>query len=260
MPELYERYMVPLIFQPYTDDLVTRLAGLDVASVLEVAAGTGVVTRAMASRLPESVRITATDLNPPMIDYAQSVGTARPVAWQAADVMSLPFEDASFDAVVCQFGAMFFPDRRAAFAELARVLRPGGVFLFNVWNRLDQNEFAALISAEVAAQFPDIAADFLARTPYGYYDEPTIRADVAGGGFESPAKFELVEARSRAESAEIPAIGFCQGTPLRNEITASDPERLADVTAAAARAIERSFGASNVDGKISAFVLTAIKA
>lgn len=251
--------MVPLIFQPYADDLVTRLAAMDLASVLEVAAGTGVVTRAMASRLAESVRITATDLNQPMIDFAQSVGTARPVTWQAADVMSLPFEDGCFDAVVCQFGAMFFPDRRAAFAEVARVLRPGGVFLFDVWNRLDQNEFAELVSAEVAAQFPDIAPDFLARIPYGYFDEPTIQADVAGGGFESPTKFELVEARSRADSAEIPAIAFCQGTPLRNEIAARDPERVADVTAAAAAAIERRFGASSVDGKISAFVMTAFK-
>ena len=258
VPELYERYMVPLIFEPYAEDLLTRLAAMDITSVLEVAAGTGVVTRLMASRLPESVRITATDLNQPMIDQAQSVGTARPVAWRAADVMSLPFEDASFDAVVCQFGAMFFPDRRAGYREVARVLRPAGVFLFTVWNRIDENEFAALIDAEVAAQFPDMPPGFLARIPYGYHDKATIHADVVGAGFSSPS-IELVEARSRAESAEIPAIGFCQGTPLRNEIVARDPERLTDATAAAARAIERKFGASNVDGKISAFVITATK-
>jgi SAM-dependent methyltransferase len=260
VPELYERYLVPLIFNPYADDLVERLAPLDIDSLLEIAAGTGVVTRAMASRLPDSIRITATDLSQPMIDYAQSVGTARPVEWQTADAMRLPFEDASFDAAVCQFGVMFFPDRRAAYAEVARVLRPGGVFLLNVWDRIDNNHFADVVSAAVGAQFPDDPPQFLARTPYSYYNEGHIQADFAAAGFDSPAGFEPVQARSRAESPEAPAIGFCQGSPLRNEIVARDPDRLGEVTAAATNAVERRFGASNIDGLISAFVITAVKA
>src|ERR1700694_3687215 len=116
VPELYDRYLVPLIFQPYADDLVARLGDLDLGSILEVAAGSGVVTRAMAAGLPPSVSITATDLSQPMIDYGQSVGTSRPVVWRSGDLMDLPFGDAGFDAVVCQFGVMFFPDRPAAFA------------------------------------------------------------------------------------------------------------------------------------------------
>ncbi|HUP68442.1 MAG TPA: class I SAM-dependent methyltransferase [Acidimicrobiales bacterium] len=259
MPELYDRHLVPLIFDPYAHDLVARLRDLDVGSILEVAAGTGVVTRAMAAGLPVSVSITTTDLSQPMIDYGQSVGTSRPVLWQSADVMDLPFGDASFDAVVCQFGVMFFPDRPAAFAEVARVLRPGGVFLFNVWDAIEHNEFAAVVTEAVAGLFADDPPLFLARTPYGYFDEATIQADVAAGGFASPARVAVLEARSRAGSAEVPAIAFCQGTPLRNEIEIRHPSRLAEATAVAAAAIEERFGKTDVDGKIRGLVISATK-
>jgi SAM-dependent methyltransferase len=257
VPELYDRHLVPLIFDPYADEVVARLQDLHLGSILEVAAGTGVVTRAMASRLPASVSITATDLSQPMIDHARSVGTSRPVVWQAADVMDLPFADAAFDAVVCQFGVMFFPDRPAAFAEVARVLRPGGVFLFTVWGAIEHNEFAAVVSEAVGALFADDPPDFLARTPYAYFDEATIQADVAAGGFVSPARFETVEARSRARSPDVPAIGFCQGTPLRAEIEARGS--LTEATTAAAKAVGERFGANDVDAKILGYVVTAHK-
>jgi SAM-dependent methyltransferase len=259
VPEVYDRHLVPLIFDPYAADLVIRLRDLDVGSILEVAAGSGVVTRAMAIGLPASVSITATDLSQPMIDHAQSVGTSRPVTWRSADVMNLPFGDASFDVVVCQFGVMFFPDRPAAFAEIARVLRPGGVFLFNVWDALEHNDFAALITTAVGSMIPDDPPLFLARTPYAYFDEATIQADVAAGGFVSPASLEVLETRSRARSAEIAAIAFCQGTPLRNEIEARLPSRLAEATAVAAAAIEERFGQHEVDGKIRGLVISATK-
>lgn len=259
VPELYDRHLVPLIFRPYADDLVARLRDLEVGSVLEVAAGTGAVTRAMAAGLPASVPITATDLSQPMIDHARSVGTERPVVWQQADVMDLPFGDAGFDAVVCQFGAMFFPDRPAAFAEVARVLRPGGVFLFNVWDAIEHNELAAVVSAAVAGLFPDDPPLFLARTPYGYFDEAKIRADVAAAGFVSPVSVTVLEERSRAQSAGAPAIALCQGTPLRNEIEARDPSGLPEATAVATRAIEGRFGKTDVDARIRALVISAVK-
>jgi len=223
VPELYDLYLVPLIFDAYAADLVNRLGDLKVGSILEVAAGSGVVTRAMATGLPASVSITATDLNQPMIDYARSVGTSRPVVWQSGDAMDLPFDGASFEAVVCQFGVMFFPDRPAAFAEVARVLRPGGVFLFNVWDAIEHNEFASVVSTAVADMFPDDPPLFLERTPYSYFDEATIQTDVASGGFVAPASIEVFETRSRAQTAGVPAIAFCQGTPLRNEIEARLP-------------------------------------
>lgn len=173
--------------------------------------------------------------------------------------MDLPFEDASFDAVVCQFGVMFFPDRAAAYAEVARVLRPGGVFLFNVWDSIEQNEFADVVTAAVGELFSHDRPVFLARTPHGYFDEASIQADVAAGGFLSPAGFEALEARSRAVSADVPAIAYCQGTPLRNEIEARDASRLGEATAVATAAIGDRFGVGEVDGKIRGYVITAIK-
>src|ERR1700716_3036768 len=122
VPEIYERYLVPLIFQPYAADLAARVEGHARTSVLEVAAGTGAVTRELAARVPDTAQITATDLNQPMLDYAASLGTNRPVSWQQSDAMDLSFEDGSFDVVVCQFGVMFFPERPRPFAEIRRVL------------------------------------------------------------------------------------------------------------------------------------------
>jgi SAM-dependent methyltransferase len=259
IPEIYDRYLVPLMFQTYASDLVARVESLGSGSLLEVAAGTGVVTREMAARLPDTVQITASDLNQPMLDYAAALGTTRRVRWQQADVMDLPFEDDSFDAVVCQFGVMFFPDRPRAFTEICRVLRTGGRFVFNVWDRIEENEFAQTVTEAVGTLFPDDPPVFPARIPHGYYDTDLIRADLAAGGFVSPARFDPLEARSRAESCRVPAIGFCQGTPLRNAIEARDPARLEEATSVAAAAIARRFGPTDIDGKLRAYVITAEK-
>src|SRR4029453_10632477 len=170
IPRLYEAYLVPLIFEPYAADLVNRLAPISPSRVLEIAAGTGVVTRNLASVLPESVSIVATDLNQSMLDLAATIGTKRHVEWRQADSMQLPFPDGSFDAVVCQFGVMFFPDKVKAFSEARRVLMPGGVFMFNVWDRISENEFADTVTTALESLFPDDPPRFLTRTPYGYYD------------------------------------------------------------------------------------------
>jgi SAM-dependent methyltransferase len=255
IPKLYETHLVPLIFEPYAQDLARRLASRRVGRVLEIAAGTGVVTRAMASLLPAHVTIVATDLNQPMLDQAMAQGTGRAVDWRRADAMQLPFEDRGFDAVVCQFGAMFFPDRSKAYAEARRVLDVGGIFVFNVWDRIRENEFADTVTTALASLFPDDPPRFLARTPYGYHDRKTIERDLAAGGFVADPHITTVAARSRAESPRIPAIAFCQGTPLRNEIEAHDATRLAEATDIAAEAIAKRFGRGAVDAKIQAHVV-----
>src|SRR5215831_2312598 len=174
VPKLYETYLVPLIFQSYAKDLARRAAERPVARVLEIAAGTGVVTRALAETLPASAAIVATDLNQAMLGQAAAVGTKRKVEWRQADAMQLPFGDAEFDAVVCQFGAMFFPDKAKAFAETRRVLKPGGEFVFNVWDRIEENEFADTILQALATVFPNDPPRFMARTPHGYHDRAAI--------------------------------------------------------------------------------------
>src|SRR5688572_31736258 len=197
IPKLYDTHMVPLIFAPYAADLAKRLAARKLSRVLELAAGTGVVTRALATALPQDVAIVATDLNQAMLDQAAAVGAARAVEWRQADAMQLPFEDAAFDAVVCQFGVMFFPDKPKAFAEARRVLRPGGVFVFNAWDRIEENEFADVVTSSLIALFPKDPPRFLARTPHGYHDRGAIERDLAAAGFAGAAQIETLAARSR---------------------------------------------------------------
>lgn len=256
IPRIYDTYLVPMIFEAFARDLAARVVGRSPARVLEVAAGTGAVTRELAARLPPHVPIVATDLNQAMLDRAAGVEAARPVEWRQADVMRLPFADGAFDAVVCQFGVMFFPDKPAAFRELRRVLSPGGTFAFNVWDRLADNHFADTVTAALAAVFPEDPPRFMARTPHGYNDAGAIEQDLAAGGFMAPPRIATVADRSLAASARDVALAYCQGTPLRNEIEARDASRLDEATEAVAEAIARRFGNGAIDGKIQALVVT----
>lgn len=172
--------------------------------------------------------------------------------------MALPFEDATFDAVVCQFGVMFFPDKPKAFSDARRVLRPGGIFIFNTWDRIEENEFSDTVTKALGSLFPEDPPLFMVRTPHGYHDRSTIERDVEQGGFTKP-EIDTVPARSRAESPRIPAVAYCQGTPLRGEIEARDPARLEEATSVAEEAIARRFGRGPVDAKIQAHVVTVGK-
>jgi SAM-dependent methyltransferase len=256
IPEIYDTLLVPMIFEGYAADLAGRVAARRPGRVLELAAGTGAVTRRLATTLPESTPIVATDLNPAMLARAQAVGTARPVLWQCADAMQLPFADGAFDCVVCQFGVMFFPDKAAAFRQARRVLAPGGVLIFNVWDRLAENEFASLVTATLADLFPANPPRFLGRTPHGYHGRAGIELDLAQGGFARAPVIETLAARSRASSAQVPALAYCQGTPLRSEIEAQGAGALDQATRACAASFAARFGPAPVDGKIQALVVT----
>jgi len=258
MPEMYEAYLVPVIFEPYAPDIAARVAARRPAAVLELAAGTGVVTRQLAAQLDAATSITATDLNPPMVDHARSLGAARPVDWQQANAELLPFNDESFDVVVCQFGVMFF-DRAKAFREIHRVLRPGGAFVFNAWDRIETSEFADVLTQALATMFPDDPPEFLRRTPHGYHDVDRIRADITSAGFDPASEIVTIDMRSPAASCRVPAIGYCQGTPLRSEIEVRGPGRLMEATDVTATAIAARFGETDIDGLIRAHVVTALK-
>jgi len=259
IPKVYESHLVPLIFAPYAADMAARLARRFPSSVLEIAAGTGVVTRALASGLPENVSIVATDLNEAMLEHAQSIGTARPVDWRQADAEALPFPDQTFDAVICQFGVMFFPDKAKAFAETHRVLRPGGVFLFSVWDRIEENEFVHMVTMALEQIFPQDPPRFHARIPHGYYSRSIIEKDLVAGGFTAAPEFATVGARSEAHSPHLVAIAYCQGTPLRNEIEERDASLLSDATVVAAEAIAERFGTGSISGRIQAHIITGVK-
>ncbi|TGR18102.1 MULTISPECIES: class I SAM-dependent methyltransferase [unclassified Mesorhizobium] len=257
IPENYDRYMVPLIFEPFAADIARRAAALSPGAVLEIAAGTGVVTRALAPRLAPGASYVVTDLNQPMLDYAASRQTPDSrITWRQADAMALPFEDAAFDLVCCQFGAMFFPNRASAYREARRVLKPGGRFLFNVWDRIEENVFADDVTNALARIFPDDPPRFLARTPHGYHDKALIRRDLEDAGLSDVA-IETRAEQSRASSPRLPAVAYCQGTVLRTEIVARDAGKLDAATDYAASAIADRHGSGAVAAKIQAHVIVA---
>lgn len=256
IPELYERLLVPMIFAPFADDLAERVAALGPRRVLETAAGTGAVTRALAGRLPPEARVLATDLNPAMLEVAARSTDDPRIAWQPADALTLPVKDGSFDVVVCQFGVMFFPDKVRGLREARRVLAPGGTLLFNVWDRIENNDFAAAVSAALAARFPDDPPLFMRRTPHGHADLERLRADVEAAGFTDFAA-SVVRRVSRGGSAGEVASAYCQGTPLRGEIEARAPGRLDEVTRKVTEALARRFGDGPPTGRASAIVVSA---
>ena len=179
------------------------------------------------------------------------------MTWQQADALALPFEDQSFDVVACQFGAMFFPDKVQGYREARRVLKPGGRFFFNVWDRIEDNEFADVVTQALAAVFPDDPPRFMARTPHGYHDVDTDPRGADSGGIRGRFSRYGGRERSKAPSPRDPAVAYCQGTPLRNEIEARDASRLEEATQKAAEALERRFGNGPVDGRIQAHVISA---
>jgi ubiquinone/menaquinone biosynthesis C-methylase UbiE len=249
--------MVPLIFEAYAANMAELVAAFSPSAVLEIAAGSGALTRALAPKLRANAHYVVTDLNQSMLDYAanRQAFDGR-IEGRQADALALPFEDALFNMVCCQFGAMFFPNRVTGYAEARRVLRPDGRFVFSVWDRIEENAFADDVTHAVAAIFPHDPPRFLARTPHGYHDVALIREELRHAGF-ADIRIETREKVSRSPSAREVATAYCQGTPLRYEIEARDASLLQIATDRASQAIANRHGEGSVAGKLQAHVIVA---
>ncbi len=256
IPAIYDEYLVPLLFEPYAEDVARRVADLQEGVVLEIAAGTGCVTRALRKALPPAVQIIATDLNEGMLRLGEARAGGAAVTWRQADAQKLPFEAGSVDAVVCQFGVMFMPDKLAAYREALRVLRPSGRYVFNVWDSLEHNQVSDVVTRSVAALFPNDPPRFFERTPFGYYDVAAIRSELQSVGFDR-IEIETVEKVTRAPSPAHAAFGLCKGTPLRGEIEARAPTGLEEMTGVATDALAACFGSGAFDNRMRAHVVTA---
>jgi ubiquinone/menaquinone biosynthesis C-methylase UbiE len=254
MPAFYDRYLGPIQFAPWAGETAARVAKRAPARLLETACGTGIVTYAMADASPRT-EIVATDFGQDMLDFAASKRQGAKIEWKQVDAQELPFADASFDMLVCQFGVMFFPDKAKAYSEARRVLKPGGCFLFTVWDRFEHNELPRISSAAIGELFPNDRPTFMERVPYGYNDTQAIERALRASGF-ARVEAEILTRRVRA-TARDQAIGACQGGPLRNEIEARDPDGLERATEAVTRALEEEYGNGEFEAKNQAIFITA---
>jgi len=256
IPEAYDRYLGPMFFQPYAEDLATRFEVKEHSSVLELACGTGILTRVLRTRLPAKAKLTATDLNEPMFrNAANKLREGEAVHWLQADACSLPFGNSMFDAVVCQFGIMFVPDKAMAAREARRVLKPGGLFLFNVWDAMEHNELARL-THETIARFFDKDPPAFYQVPFGYHDQDEIRRVLEQAGFRE-IQIEVVAKVGKAGRAEDAATGLVQGNPVATAIIERDPALLPVITQAVAKAITGRFGAMDIRAPMRAIVVQA---
>jgi SAM-dependent methyltransferase len=252
MPAAYDRWLVPAVFRPFAIDLACRVSDRAPHRVLELAAGTGALTRELVTT---GADVTATDLNTSMVELgSRHVPQAR---WRQADAMDLPFDDGQFDLVACQFGVMFFPDKPTAFAEVRRVLAPGGTLLMSVWDTLDTHMFQTALVGALERAFPVSPPTFMASVPHGYADVGVITADLRAGGLRRVA-VESVTLEGRAESAADLAVGYCTGTPLRAEIEARGD--LLATTTAVAQDMQARLGEGPVTGTMMAHVIEATRA
>jgi ubiquinone/menaquinone biosynthesis C-methylase UbiE len=236
IPDNYDRYLGPVLFDPYAVDLVSRLNVSADSSVLELACGTGIVTRRLRDRLGSEAKLVATDLNEAMLDYASK--KFRPeeiVEWKQADATDLPFADQSFDAVVCQFGLMFFPDKEKAVSETYRVLKPGGTFLFNVWDAIEYNELPHIAHAIVAEFFDDNPPDFY-EVPFSFHDLESINSLVSAAGF-TEIQLAVLRLPAVSPSAEEAAKGLVHGNPVINVIRERSESSIPEIEAAVAEAV-----------------------
>jgi SAM-dependent methyltransferase len=257
VPEKYEALMVPLIFRPYAEELARRARALQPQRVLETAAGTGAVTRTLREALPEA-EIVATDLNQPMLDVnAARIGSER-VRFIAADAQQLPFDDASFDLVICQFGAMFFPDKIRGHAEARRVLHEGGHYLLAIWDRIERNELSEAAQQALIDCFPDDPPLFMREGPFGYSDPLRIESDLHEAGFGT-VDIETIELRSRSPSAHDAAAALFHGTPMGVEVEEREAGSGERVFKAVERTLRRFDGPDGVDAPMAAHIVTATR-
>lgn len=254
IPELYDGHLVPLLFTPYALDLAERAAELRPTRIFETAAGTGIVALEVAKLVPNA-QIAATDLSQAMLDIALGKSPPSNVEFQQADAQTLPYPNSSFDLGLCQFGVAFFANRVAAFQEAARVLRPGGSFIFSVWDRTGENAITRAFADALAKLLPSVPAT-LNKSPSDPEGVASIEDDLRSAGFQIVARESLAK-RSRIGTAEEAAIGLCHGTPLSADINHYGPEFLDRATEAVTAALMPLSSVDGIDAPMTAHIFSA---
>lgn len=243
IPEFYDRHLGPNIFVDYADDIAKRVAAHSPKRVLELAAGTGIVTLALRKHLPASAHLTATDLNQPMIDIAEKkFVNPQNLTFRAVDAQNIPFPDGSFDAVICQFGVMFFPDKDRSYREVSRILTNGGRYIFNVWDAPSFNPFGRIAHETIGSFFKSDPPKFY-QVPFGYHSIDAIKQSLIAAGFGGITVAVLDRTKEAGDLAEF-AEGLVRGNPAIDEIKARATVSPETIIAAVAEKLKSEFGPS----------------
>jgi ubiquinone/menaquinone biosynthesis C-methylase UbiE len=257
IPNNYDTHLGPLFFEPFALIMAERIAAVKPAAVLELACGTGRLTRHIADRLGEKTRLVATDVNPAMLGFAREAVAAKHIEWGTVDAVELPYPDASFDMVVAQFGVMFYSDRVKAYSEALRVLKPGGRLLFTCWDRIEENPTAHITHQLVLEAFPVDTPAFYA-VPFAYHDRVLIREEVLLAGFHH-VNMELAAPHGYINTAADAARGLLEGSPIHTAIVERDPSALPALREQLTQRLTVQFGAIELDVPLSAWVVEAFK-
>lgn len=256
IPKNYEKYLGPLIFSEYAEDLANRITVPTGGLLLETAAGTGMATRQLRDSITKDVRIVATDLNEDMLNIAKGKFEGNEnIEFQLANALDLPFDDATFDAVACQFSVMFFPDKLLSLKEAARVLKPGGKLYFSIWDSLEHNHLIQIVNKTIAAYLPENPPDFY-NVPYGYYEIDVIKNLLFEAGF-ADIEISVLPRISTAEEARDVAMGFVMGTPVRLQIEQCESESMSRIVDGVEQAVGKKFGFKSIKAKMQAIIFTA---
>lgn len=242
IPAHYHHGIGPFLFEPYALHTAERIQRLAPRRVLETACGTGIVTRRLRAALPNDALLIASDLNAPMLAVAkQTLQASANVEWIQADMTQLGFGDGQFDALVCQFGLMFVPDKLAALREARRVLTPKGTLLLTTWAALARNPVVELTRDTLGQLFPSDPPRYYERAPFGYGDRGLLTSWLQEAGFSNVA-VDLVEKPAFSPSARDVAVGLIEGYPIADEIRSRSPELLPEAVARVERAIRSVYG------------------
>ncbi|TNE59876.1 MAG: class I SAM-dependent methyltransferase [Bacteroidetes bacterium] len=258
IPAFYHTHLGPLFFEPYAADMASRIRKQGPQKVLEIACGTGILTRQLANELPEGSHLVATDLNPSMLDYASALLSQTPaISWDIADAVDLSYPDNTFDCVASQFGAMFYSDRPRAYAEALRVLKPGGTFYMLTWDSMEKNPVSRIAHQTLESFFPFDTPGFF-RVPWAYYEESLIRAELKAGGFEQIEHIPLAFSGKATSSLSV-AKGLMRGTPVHPAILERDASLLEPIQRELSARIAAQFGDQQLEIPLQASLYVATK-
>jgi ubiquinone/menaquinone biosynthesis C-methylase UbiE len=257
IPAYYDSYLGPMFFEPFALEMANRISPLTPSHILELASGTGRLTKFLPAVAAPPASIIASDINPSMVRFGSEKAKHKDIHWMEIDAVKLPFKDASFDCVVAQFGVMFYSDKINAFKEALRVLKPGGTFIFNCWDDISHNPMARLTNDALQHFFPIDTPAFY-QIPFSYYDETSIREDLASAGFKN-CSIDLIKKNGYSSSPSHAVQGLLKGTPVITAIEERDADLLPPLMEYLEKEITAMFGKSAFRVPLQARVVSAVK-